>query len=177
MGDRMATTLVEATIGIVRRQISIAMTVAMPPTASPEGALAVACMLLHNPMGPDLSPEVAKQWRNNIDHLIVAAINMPTHRRHRAHHFGGSPGPSPALSRTLTGASLTTTDLRAELEHRRSGEDGRTSIERQHERHRNLDDNYGTMNATPAGHAVHTPTSLGSKGGCIALALHLQMVV
>jgi hypothetical protein len=73
--------------------------------------------------------------------------------------------------------SLATTDLRAELERHRMGEDGRTTIERQHERRRNLDDHFGTMNAAPMGHAAHTPTSSGSRGGCMVLDPHLRMVV
>jgi hypothetical protein len=70
-------------------------------------------------------------------------------------------------------ASLTTADLRAELECRRSREDGCITIERHRERHHNLDGDFGASNATPVGQAARTPTSLGSGGGCMTLAPHL----
>jgi hypothetical protein len=189
MSDHTTTTAVVATTAIAQWQPSAATTEVMPPAASPEGALIAAHVLLHNPLGPDASPEVAEQWRNDVDHLIVDVINTPPHRRQRTHHSDGSPEPSPVLlctpmaactpstTRIPTAASLTTIDLRAEFEHRCSGEDGCTTIERQGERRRNLDDRYGTTNAAPTGHAVHTPTSPGAGGGCVALSPHIRMVV
>jgi hypothetical protein len=69
------------------------------------------------------------------------------------------------------------TDHRAKLECRYLGEDGCTTIERHRERHLNLDGDYGSTNAAPMGHAVHTPTSLGFGGGCMVFAPHLRMVV
>jgi hypothetical protein len=91
-------------------------------------------------------------------------------------------GPSAArasiVSHMPTAVSLTTTDLRAKLERRHSGEDGRTTIDRQRERHRNLDGDYDAANVVPGtANAAHTSTSSGSRGGCMALAPHLQMVV
>jgi hypothetical protein len=76
-----------------------------------------------------------------------------------------------------TAASLTMTDLRAELKHRRSGEDGRTTIEHQRERPCNLDEHYDTLNVIPAGQATHPTSSLGASARCMALAPHLRMVV
>jgi hypothetical protein len=73
-------------------------------------------------------------------------------------------------------ASLAMTNLRAELDHR-SGEDGRTTIEHRRERCRYLNGDYDTPKAAPAGHATHSPSSPGTMGGSMALALHLQMVV
>jgi hypothetical protein len=74
-------------------------------------------------------------------------------------------------SRTSIAVSLTTTDLRVELECRRSGEDDCTTIEHRWERRRNLDGDYGAVNAAPgAANVVHTPTSLRSGGGCMVLA-------
>jgi hypothetical protein len=71
-----------------------------------------------------------------------------------------------------------TINLRAELKHRRSGEDDHTTIERWRERCHNLDGDYGVANAAPdVANAAHTPTSLSSGGRCMALAPHLQMVV
>jgi hypothetical protein len=68
-------------------------------------------------------------------------------------------------------------DLRAELNHCCSGEDGRTTIERQHEWCYNLDSNYDTPKAALARCATHSPSCLGAASGCMALAPHLQMVV
>jgi hypothetical protein len=93
------------------------------------------------------------------------------------HHSRGSLEPSPALSRTPTAASLATTDLRAELEHRRLREDGRTTIECRCEGHHNLEGDYDTTNTAPMGHATRSPSSPGTGGECAVLAPHLQMVV
>jgi hypothetical protein len=78
---------------------------------------------------------------------------------------------------TAAATSLTRTDLRAELEHRHVGEDDHITIEHRRERRHNLKDDYGTTNAAPAGHAVHSPSSLRTGGGCVALAPLLRMVV
>jgi hypothetical protein len=65
-------------------------------------------------------------------------------------------------------------DLRAELEHRRSGEDGCIIIERQQERRHcqghNLDGDFSVVDTTPV-------TLLGSRGSCLVLAPQLCMVV
>jgi hypothetical protein len=69
-------------------------------------------------------------------------------------------------------------DLRAKLERRLSGEDGCITIERQWERRRNLDGDFGAVDTTPVRQDARTPTSsVGSGGGCMALAPHLHMVV
>jgi hypothetical protein len=65
--------------------------------------------------------------------------------------------------------------LWAELECCHSGEDGRIINERNRERHRNLEGDYGPPVATPVAHATHSPSSLGAMGGCMALAPHLRM--
>jgi hypothetical protein len=166
-----------------------------PPPTSLEGALAAGRALLHNPLGPDASPEAAEQWRDDVDHLIIAAINTPPHRSWWDHHSSGSPELSPTLSctlkaactpsathtltatRTPTVAILTTTDLRFELEHHCSGEDDHTIIECQCEMRHNHNDHYDTMNAATAEHAVHTPTSPGSGGRCTELAPHVRVMV
>jgi hypothetical protein len=88
-----------------------------------------------NPLGPDTSLDAEEQWHNDVDYLVDATINMPTHRRHWAHHSIGYPVLSPMLSRTPMmvrtpiAMSLATTDLKAELERRRSREDDHTTIE------------------------------------------------
>jgi hypothetical protein len=126
---------------------------------------------------------VAEQWCNDVDHLVITAINTLPHRRQWAHQSRGSPKPLPTLSCTPTAGcvptatSLTMTDLNAELEHRHSGEDGHTTIESQRERRHNLKDHYGTPNAAPVGHVAHPPSSPGTKAGCAMLAPHLRMVV
>jgi hypothetical protein len=121
----------------------------MPPAAIPEGVLVVACALLHNSLGPGASPEATEQWHNDVDHLIITTMNTPPHRRLRAHHLIGG----------------------------RSGEDDRTTIERWCERRRNLEDDYNTTNASPTGHATHSPCPQENRGGCVVLVPHIQMVV
>jgi hypothetical protein len=78
------------------------------------------------------------------------------------------------MSHMPTTVSLATTDLKAELERHRSGEDDRTTIDRRRERHRNLDSDYDAANVIlGTANATHTSTSLGSRGECMALAPHL----
>jgi hypothetical protein len=74
-------------------------------------------------------------------------------------------------------ASLTTADLRAELEPCHPGEDDHITIERHWERCHNLDGDFGAVNTILVRHDAHTPTSLGSGDGCMALVPHLHMVV
>jgi hypothetical protein len=82
------------------------------------------------------------------------------------------------MSSTLRVASLATADLRAELERHRMGEHGRITIERQWERHHNLDGDFSVVDTTPVRQAACTPTSQArSGGGCMVLAPHLRMVV
>jgi hypothetical protein len=61
-------------------------------------------------------------------------------------------------------ASLAPTNLRAELDHHRSGEDGCTNIERQRERHRNLDGDFDTPIAAPQC-VLHTSLALRDLWG------------
>jgi hypothetical protein len=69
------------------------------------------------------------------------------------------------------------TDLKAELNHRHTGEDDCTTIMRRCERHCNLDSDYDSLRAAPARHATHFPRSPGATDGCMALAPHLRMLV
>jgi hypothetical protein len=83
-------------------------------------------------------------------------------------HLGRMPEPS--------------TDLWAELEHRRSGEGSHVTIEHQRERHRcqghNLDGDLDAVDTAPERQAACTPRpSVRSGGGCMALALHLCIVI
>jgi hypothetical protein len=85
--------------------------------------------------------------------------------------------PRVAMAPRASVASFITTTLRAELERCRSGEDNRITIKRCRERRRNLDGDFSAADATPVRQAAHTPTSLRSMGGCMALVPHLRMVV
>jgi hypothetical protein len=70
--------------------------------------------------------------------------------------------PHASSAMRTSAASLATTDLWAELERRRKGEDGRITIECRRERHRNLVRDFDAVDTTPVTQAACTPTSLGS---------------
>jgi hypothetical protein len=61
---------------------------------------------------------------------MIARESPATHALSAAH------APAPPH---VSAASITPTDLRAELNHRLDGEDSRITIERQHERRRNIE--------------------------------------
>jgi hypothetical protein len=78
------------------------------------------------------------------------------------------------------------TDLREEINHRRGGEDSRSTIERNRERRRdikgrNLERDLDLHAPVGARQAAHAPLPLAPcefrGGGCMALAPHLRMVV
>jgi hypothetical protein len=113
-------------------------------------AMAVAATTTTTQRQCSATPEAAEQWRINICQLVVVAINTPSHRRHLVHHSIGALALSHVLSRTPTSVvarapevalvstrgadhghavSLATTDLRAKLDRRHSGEDDCTTIE------------------------------------------------
>jgi hypothetical protein len=134
MNAHDATMAVVATTDAAHRQHSAATVAITPPGAGPEGMLKAACTLLRNPLGPGASPSTAEQWHHDVDQLIIAVINTPLHGGRWANHSCGMPKPYvvhsrtsttthvPLVVRTLTVprapvASLTTADLRAELEH------------------------------------------------------------
>jgi hypothetical protein len=71
-----------ATTAATQRQHSAIMMVMPPPAASPEVMLVAVHTLLNNPPGLDASPEAAKQWRIDVDQLVITAINNPSRRRH-----------------------------------------------------------------------------------------------
>jgi hypothetical protein len=73
--------------------------------------------------------------------------------------------------------SLTMTDLRAKLKHRRSGENHCSTIECQCERRSSLDEHYNTPNVVLAGQTAHPTSSSRASVRCMALAPHLWMVV
>jgi hypothetical protein len=86
-----------AVVAPTQCQRSVATAATPPLEASPEGTLAAACVLLHNPPGLDASSEAAEQWHNDIDQLIVTVINTPSYKRLSPHHSDGTPATSPAL--------------------------------------------------------------------------------
>jgi hypothetical protein len=115
--------------------------------AGADATLLAARQLLNNPPPFGVSPSVAEEWRRNVDQLVVAAINTPLHERWcqpsaQHSHTPAAHAPSAARAppverappvrpdacqtarhRALM-ASYATADLRAEINHRRGGEDG-----------------------------------------------------
>ena len=120
------------------------------------GPLLAARELLRNP--PDLaaSPDVMRQWRDDIDRLIILAQATPgsmgtgSGQRRRQ-------GGAPTSARFPIVESAQIADLRAELNHRCAGEDARVSMERARERRlniegRNLDADLGAAAPRSQGH-------------------------
>jgi hypothetical protein len=176
-----------------------------------DATLLAARQLLNNPPPSGASPSVAEEWRRNVDQLVIAAINTPLHERRcqpsaqychtppvahapsaaRAPPVEHAPPVGPDARQTVRHrapmASYAMADLRAEINRRHGGEDGRVTIERQHERHqdiegRNLEkdfDSYAPLHKGPSAREAHPPSSPGvtGGGGCMALAPHLRMVV
>jgi hypothetical protein len=97
---------------------------------TPNGPLVAARELLHNPSVTAASPEVLRQWRDDIDCLLNLAQVTPgsaggsvsRQRRRQGGASGSMHSPSVRSARTK--------DLRAELNRRRTGEDARITIER-----------------------------------------------
>jgi hypothetical protein len=126
------------------------------------------------PPGPHASPSAVVQWHHDVDRIVIAAINTLPHGWWRANHSSWGPQLSVAHSQTptaanttlaarapsaprVTAASIAMTDLWAELERHRLGEDGRITIECHRERRRNIEGDYGTSVAAPVACATHTP--------------------
>jgi hypothetical protein len=83
-------------------------------------------------------------------------------------------------------ASYQMMDLREEINYRRGGKDSHTTIERNHERRRdieggNLERDFDLHAPVGARQVAHAPLPLAPQefwgGGCMALAPHLRMVV
>jgi hypothetical protein len=82
-------------------------------------------------------------------------------------------------------ASYQMSDLKEEINRHRGQEDSRTTIERNHERRRDIEgrnlerdfDLHAPVSARQVAHAPLPPSSLGVSEGCMALAPHLRMVV
>jgi hypothetical protein len=144
---------------------------------APNGPLVAARELLRNPPDPAVSPDVLRQWRDDVDRLLNlaqvtpgSAVGSASKQRHRQ---GGASG----SVQSPTVRSARTEDLRAELNRRRAGEDARVTMERAHEHRlniegRNLEAELDAAVPKPQGH-VQAPVA---GVGCAALADHLRAV-
>jgi hypothetical protein len=102
-------------------------------------------------------PSAVEQWHHDVDQLTIAAINTP-HWEGRCQpsaqqsHFPsvahtpsvaqvppGLPGARPPMQHRASMASYRMTDLREEINQRRGGEDNHTTIERNRERHQDIE--------------------------------------
>ena len=141
------------------------------------GPLLAAKELLRNTPDPAASPEVLRQWHDNVDRLLNLAQASPgsmggsvSRQRRRQGSTSGSVH-SPSVR------SAQTEDLQAELDHRRAGEDARVTMERVRERRfniegRNLDAELNATAPRPRGHAQAPVAGVG----CVALVDHLRVV-
>jgi hypothetical protein len=133
--------------------------------------------LLRNPLGEAASPDVQRQWRDDVDRLLNLARVSPSsaegsvsrQRRHQGGASGSVHSPSVRSARTE--------DLRVELNRRHAGEDARISIERARNRRLNI----GGRDLLPElDAAVARPQGLAQAPvagvGCAALTDHLRAV-
>jgi hypothetical protein len=157
------------------RQHTVAQTSQTPSRASP-GALSAARELLQHPPSSTASPGAMKQWRDDVDRLLGMAHSTLTRsktRSSRRQHEALTSVRLPSVRGTQTN------NLRAELNHRRAGEDARVSLERARERRQNIDgrdldqDFAALVPQTPMGTRSQTGVPLNGVG-CAALADHLR---
>jgi hypothetical protein len=157
------------------RQHTSAQTSRTPSRAAP-GELSAARELLRHPPSSMASPGAMKQWRDDVDRLLGMAhstSNKSRPRSSRRQHEASASVRSPSVR----GAQ--TNDLRAELNHRRAGEDARISLERARERRqnvegRNLDQDFAAV-APQAPMGTQSRAGVPLVGvGCAALTDHLR---
>jgi hypothetical protein len=157
------------------RQHTAAQTSRTPSRAAP-GALSAARELLRHPPSSTASPGAMKQWRDDVDRLLGMAHSTSTRSRSRSSRRQHEASAS-VRSPSVRGAQ--TNDLRAELNHRRAGEDTRISLERACERRqniegRNLDQDF-TAVAPQAPMGTWSQAGVPLAGmGCATLADHLR---
>jgi hypothetical protein len=72
-------------------------TTTSPAAAGLDAALLAACQLLNNPPSAGASPSAAKQWRHDVDQLVITAINTP-------HHEGAAPAICVAVAVSVSDA-------------------------------------------------------------------------
>jgi hypothetical protein len=188
----------DTTTVVLKSQPTTGMMASPPAAVGPDAALLAACQLLNNPPPIGTSPSAAKQWRHDVDQLVIASINKPHHDGRRqpstqqSHFSSAARAPSvaqagarPSAQHRAPMASYQMTDLREEITRRRGGEDSRTTIERNRERHRDIEgcnlerdfDLHAPAGARQVAHAPLPPSSPGVSGGGMVLAPHLHMVV
>jgi hypothetical protein len=91
------------------------------------GALSTDRELLCHPPSSTASPGAMKQWRDDVDRLLGMAHSGSTRPRPRSSRRQHE---ASALVRSPSVRAAPTEDLRAELNHRRAGEDALVSLER-----------------------------------------------
>jgi hypothetical protein len=165
------------------------------------GALSAARELLRHPPSSTASPGAMKQWRDDVDCLLGMAHSgsaRPRPRSSRRQHEASESVRSPSVKAAPTeelraelnhrrageDASVSLErpdDLRTELNRRRAGEDARVSLERASERRlnfegRNLDQDFAAVTPqTLVGARIQAGVPLAGVG-CAALADHLRAV-
>jgi hypothetical protein len=118
-----------------------------------------------------------KQWRDDVDRLLGIAHSTLTRSRTRSSRRQREVSASVRWP-SVRGAQ--TNEVRAELNHRRAGENARVSLERARERRqnidgRNLDQDFATVAPQmPKGTRSQTGVPLAGVG-CVALADHLRV--
>jgi hypothetical protein len=159
------------------RQHTLAQT-SRTPSRTALGALSAARELLRHPLRSTASPGAMKQWRDDVDRLLVMAHSTSTRSRSRSSRRQHEASTS-VRSPSVRGAQ--TNDLRAELNRRHAGEDARISLERARERRQNIDGRNLDQDFT----AIAPQAPMGTRSqagvplanvGCAALAEHLRAV-
>jgi hypothetical protein len=141
------------------RQHTIAQT-SWTPSRTTLGALSVARELLRHPPSSTASPRAMKQWRDDVDRLLGMAHSTSTSSRTRSSRHQHEASAS-MRSPSVRGAQ--TNDLRAELDHRRAGEDARVSLERAQEHCQNIEGR--NLDQDFAAAAPQTPMGTWSQAG------------
>jgi hypothetical protein len=158
------------------QQYTTAQTSRAPSRVAP-GALLASRELLRHPPSSMASLGAMKQWRDDVDRLLGMVHSGLTRSRPRPSRRQREASAS-VRSPSVRGAQ--TNDLRAELNHRRAGEDARVSLERARERRpniegRNLDQDFAAVAPqTPVGAWFQAGVPLAGVG-CAALADHLRV--
>jgi hypothetical protein len=106
------------------------------------------------------SPGAMKQWRDDVDRLLGMAHSTSTRSRPRSSRRQHEATTS-VRSPSVRGAQ--TDDLRAELHHRRTGEDARVSLERARERRQNVEGR--NLDRDFVAEAPQTPVGAWSQTG------------
>jgi hypothetical protein len=154
----------------VARQHTPAQTSKTPSRAAPGGALSAARELLCNPPSSTASLGAMRQWLEDVDRLLGMA--HPSSARSRPQSFRRQHEASASMcSPSVRGAQ--TDNLRAELNHRRAGEDARVSLERAHERRQNFEGRNLDQDFTARDARIQAGVPLVGVG-CAALADHLR---